>query len=277
MKNILVPIDFSDNAEKVIAAAKVICRRTDAKMTILHVSQPYIPDISIPLAGSTFAMYQEIDQENDQRMIEFVDALQKEGLGANWRREHGPIPGTVLEIATELSADMIVIGRTGSGTFLDKLFGSNATVIALDAKCPVLVIPHGSESFVFDKMLYATQLEYEEVSVVKEIKKLSSALHAKLNFIKINGADQPNIHVDQGYMDDIVSIFDLGEEEIVTRNAPTVIEGLLAYYEQIGANLLVVASRPRGLLEQYLTNPSMTKKLVLNTQHAILVYHLRKQ
>lgn len=277
MKNILVPIDFSDNADKVISAAKIICRHTGAKMTILHVSQPYIPDISIPLAGSTIAMYEEIDKEHDQRLLEFVHALHQEGLEADSRREQGAIPGVVLEVAAELSAELIVVGRTGSGTFLDKLFGSNATVIALDSKCPVLVIPHGVEILSFDKMLYATQLEYEEIPVLKEMKKLALSLRAKLNFIKINGGDQPNIHVDQDYIDDITKEFNLEDTEIVIKDAPTVIEGLLAYYEQIGANLLVVASRPRGLLEQYLTNPSMTKKLVLNTQHPILVYHLRKQ
>jgi nucleotide-binding universal stress UspA family protein len=277
MKNILVPIDFSDNAEIVIAAAKEICRHTGAKMTLLHVSQPYIPDISMPLAGSTLGMYEEMNQEHDLRLMEFVDALHKEGLDANSRRELGPIPGVVLDIATEMSAELIVVGRTGSGTFLDKLFGSNATLIALDAKCPVLVIPHGSDSFTFNKMLYATQLEYEEVPVLKEIKKLAAALKAELNFVKINGGDQPNIHVDQDYIDDITDTFGIGNHEIVIKQAPTVIEGLVAYYEKIEANLLVVASRPRGLLEQYLTNPSMTKKLVLNTQHPILVYHLRKQ
>ena len=141
MKNILVPIDFSENADKALRAAKEIASKTGANLTILHAYQPYVADISIPVTESSLPIYEEMENAYKSQFDEYVDSAVLEGYEAVGVWETDGIHSAILRQAKEIDADLIVVGRTGKGGFVDKLIGSSATDIALDSKCPVLVIP----------------------------------------------------------------------------------------------------------------------------------------
>jgi nucleotide-binding universal stress UspA family protein len=46
----------------------------------------------------------------------------------------------ILELASELSADLLVIGATGHSALYERMIGSRADRIVQLAKCPVLVV-----------------------------------------------------------------------------------------------------------------------------------------
>ena len=276
MKNILVPIDFSENAERALDAAKAIASKTGARLTILHAYQPYVPDISIPVNESSLPIYEEMENSYKSQFDGYVNAALKEGYDAIGVWVVAGIHSAILRQAKETDADLIVVGRTGKGGFVDKLIGSAATDIALDAKCPVLVIPPQVNAIAFRKVVYATQLEDEEMDILRNVKSLVKSLGASLSFVKISAPDQPNIQSDEQYIEEITKELGIPESDISIREGVNVLDGMEDYCDEVNADLLVVSTKARGFLERYIINPSITKKLVVDTHVPLLVYHMKK-
>jgi len=275
MKNILVPIDFSENADKALTAAKEIASKTGANLTILHAYQPYVADISIPVSESSLPIYEEMENSYKTQFDGYVDTAINEGYEAIGMWETDGIHSAILRQAKEIDADLIVVGRTGRGGFVDKLIGSSATDIALDAKCPVLIIPPQVGAISFRKVVYATQLEYEETDILREVLDLVKKLNADLSFVKISTLEQPNIQSDNQYIEQMTNVLGIPASDIVVRKGGSVLDGIEDYCDEVKADLLVVSTRERGFLERYIINPSITKKLVVDTHVPLLVYHMK--
>ncbi|MCE7040488.1 universal stress protein [Dyadobacter sp. CY312] len=274
MKTILVPIDFSENAAQAIAAAKVIASKTDAELVFLHAYQPYITDISLPVTVNTMPVYKELEESYKAQLEEHVVLARQEGFKTEGIWETGGIHDAIIKNAEDLLADLIVVGRTGKGSFMDKLIGSAATSIALEAPCPVLVIPPQVINIDFRRIVYATQLEYEEMNNLREVATLARLLGARLTFIKISSLEQPNIQSDQQYIEQMTSGLGIPASDIVIHKGGGVEEGIKKHCKEVNADLLIVSTRERGFLEQLIINPSITKKLVVETNIPLLVYHI---
>ena len=274
MQTILVPIDFSENATQAIAAAKVIASKTDAELLFLHAYQPHVTDISLPVTVNTMPVYKELEESYKAQLEEYVVLARQEGFGADGIWETGGIHDAIIRNAADLVVDLIVVGRTGNGGFMDKLIGSAATSIALEAPCPVLVIPPQVTNIDFKRIVYATQLEYEEMSNLRQVATLSRLLGAKLTFIKISSLEQPDIQADEQYIAQMTSGLRISASDIVIHKGGGVEDGIKKHCEEVNADLLIVSTRERGFLEQLIINPSITKKLVVETNIPLLVYHL---
>ncbi len=279
MKRILIPIDFSDNADRALAAAKIIANIESTQLIVLHAYQPYIADggVASPVMGSTdfIPMSLELEQEFKDRLESYVEKLKIEGYNALGIWAVGSIRSAVDAATQEHNPDLIVLGRTGTGGFLDKLMGSSATHIALAASCPVMIIPPQVKPKRFDEVVYATQFEYEENHILREVIGLMKHLGGRLSLLKVNAATQPDIQPDHQYIEQIQKEFPIQDEDIVVRKASHVINGIEDYCDEVKADLLIMSSRERSFIEEYLINPSVTKRLVVHTHIPLLVFHLK--
>lgn len=283
MRSILIAVDFSENAERALAAAKLIAEKDVTELLVLHAYQPYIADVNVTpgnvmpgIGGADFmAMATELEEEFHKRLDEYAAKLVTEGYHAKAIWAIGSVQSAIEEAIDDHVPDMIVIGRTGTGGFLDKLIGSSATHIALNSPCPVLVVPPQAEPARFKKVVYATQFEYEENNILREVFVLMNHLGADLTLLKINSDAQPDIQPDNQYIADIKSHFTIRDGQIVIREAKHVLDGIEAYCDEVQADLLIMSTRERSFIEEYLINPSITRKLVVDTHVPLLVFHLK--
>jgi nucleotide-binding universal stress UspA family protein len=282
MNKILIPIDFSENADRALNAAKLMADKESTELIILHAYQPYIPDVSVmpgsvmPGIGSPDYSYVGVDLENNFRhqLDEYVAGITAEGYKTKAIWAVSGIQSAVEEAIAESKPDLVVTGRTGTGGFLDKLIGSSATHIALHSACPVLIIPPQAEPKKFKKIVYATQLEYSETDILKEVFKLISQLEGNLTLLKIKTDSQPNIQSDNQYLTEIRNEIFIGDDQVVYKEAGSVLDGIEAYCDEVGADLLIMSTRERSFIEEFLINPSVTRKLVVDTHVPLLIYHL---
>jgi nucleotide-binding universal stress UspA family protein len=283
MNRILVPIDFSENAERALAAAKIIAEKETTELLILHAYQPYIADVNITpgnvlpgIGGTDFlSLTTELEDEFRKRLDGYAAKLVEEGYRAQAVWMIGSVQSSVEEAIEEHQPSLVVIGRTGSGGFLDKLIGTSATHIALHSKSPVLVIPPQANPAKFQKVVYATQFEYDESDILKEVFVLMNHLGSSLTLLKIKSDNQPDIQADNQYIAEIKAEFAIGEGDIVVREDRHVLDGIEAYCDEVKADLLIMSSRERSFIEEFLINPSVTRKLIVDTHVPLLVFHLK--
>jgi nucleotide-binding universal stress UspA family protein len=69
-----------------------------------------------------------------------VEVLQRSAVPAAVRRARGPVGQRVVEAATEVGADLIVIGSRGHGRLEELLLGSVSDAVARHARCSVLIV-----------------------------------------------------------------------------------------------------------------------------------------
>jgi len=283
MKRILIPLDFSENADRALNAAKIIADKESTQLLILHAYQPYIADVNVtpggvlPGIGSAdfLSMTGELEEEFRKRLDQYAETLSGEGYKAEAIWAVGSIQSSVEEAIGQHSPDLIVMGRTGTGGFLDKLIGSSATKIALNAPCPVMIIPPQSNPERFTNVVYATQFEYDESDILKEVYILMNHLGSKLKLLKIHADTQPDIQPDNQYISEIKEIFSITDQDIEVRTAKHVLDGIEEYCDEVKADLLIMSSRERSFIEEFLINPSLTKRLVIDTHVPLLVFHLK--
>src|SRR5690606_41354936 len=114
----------STYAHYAVNSAKLIARKTGARIHLLHAYIPYIPtEIHVPVNADIYSDVEESLRESFQSML---DGLRAEGLDAEAIWAEGPVLKAVVHHAEALNVDLVIIGRTGKGGCLDKLFGSVA-------------------------------------------------------------------------------------------------------------------------------------------------------
>jgi nucleotide-binding universal stress UspA family protein len=136
LKNILVPIDGSQNALRGLDKAITLAGGTDATITVLFVFQ-------LPWkAGIKFSKSMEKQaQVNATRAIAVAKRkVENARIPFKWRTAGGKPGEAIINVAKGTNADIIVIGARGIGGAREKFFGSTSNYVMHKATKPVLVV-----------------------------------------------------------------------------------------------------------------------------------------
>jgi universal stress protein A len=144
LKNILVPLDFSETSLKALQYAVSFAKQFGAKLTLLHVVQSpaYTVDFSYypPLRPEQLAGIEKQLEDIRNRMIPAeisVDIAVRENL----------VFEGILERAREMRADLIIATTHGHTGLKHLMLGSIAENIVRRAPCPVLVVRELEQDF----------------------------------------------------------------------------------------------------------------------------------
>lgn len=202
MTNLLFPTDFTTNTTAALDWARLFARKTGATITLLHVYQPMIADSTLPILGDPgigVVASREIQDISRQRLDELAAQLLAEGLSVltDWRI--GSAEDEILEAARQLSADLIIMGRSDLSTFFDRLAGSAVTDVAEQAVCPVLIVPTPPDGEAIRPaqvrtIAYAMQTQTTQSDVSAQTDSLIDAFDAQLSVLTDDQLD--NAHAD---------------------------------------------------------------------------------
>ncbi len=142
MKTFLIPVDFSQVTDSVIATAVPLARALQGTITLLHVVQP-------PVATGDFALPVEAVQDAinagetaaREKLAGYSRMLRETGLESEARVVHGSPVVMIHAEAKRVKADFIIMGSHGHGKLYDLLVGSTASGVLKGAKCGVIVLP----------------------------------------------------------------------------------------------------------------------------------------
>ncbi|MDH3686986.1 MAG: universal stress protein [Myxococcales bacterium] len=143
LNTILVPTDFSEDAEKALSTAKELAKAFGgAKIVVLHAYQVDIPIVS-PMAGG-YALpqgfYEDLRTQVTTRVDEVVAQLSSEGVDATGLALQEPAALAIVREAESLPADLIVMGTRGHTGLKHIVLGSVAERVVRTAPCSVLTV-----------------------------------------------------------------------------------------------------------------------------------------
>jgi universal stress protein A len=142
VKTILVPTDFSEDAEKAVSTAKELAKLLGAKIVVLHAYHVDIPMAS-PMGGG-YALpanfYTDLRAHAIGRVEAVAKAITDDGVEATAIAHAEPVALAVVAEAASLPADLIVMGTRGLTGLKHVVLGSAAERIVRTAPCPVLTV-----------------------------------------------------------------------------------------------------------------------------------------
>jgi nucleotide-binding universal stress UspA family protein len=144
MKNILVPVDFSDVAGLVVDTAACMAKLTGAALTLLHIAAPE-PDFVGYEPGPVSVRNTVAQQLRDEhRKLQAMEhRIAGHGFAVTSLLIQGFASEKILHEAARVQADMIVMGSHGHGLIRHLVVGSVTDGVLRKATCPVLIVPSG--------------------------------------------------------------------------------------------------------------------------------------
>jgi len=147
---LLVAVDFS-RMDRALVEVERQARAHDALITLLHVAQPD-PEFIGYLKSSGQAVQMQTDvkripkaealRTEHQQIQAIAETLRDKGLRVDGAiTVQGPVLASILEMASKLGADLLIIGSHQHGALYRLVHGDTAAEAVTQAPCPVLVVP----------------------------------------------------------------------------------------------------------------------------------------
>lgn len=144
MKNILVAVDEPKEAAQLIAQAVKIGKPVNAKIWIIHVTEPTPHDFLSREAGPQYVYDKRVeDSKKDSAAIKqwAMDVVTNDNVEAEGLIIEGSVTKSIKKIVEEKGIDLVVAGHK-KNDFLFSLFAHNKKKNLIDElKIPLLAVP----------------------------------------------------------------------------------------------------------------------------------------
>ena len=187
MQKILVPTDFSKEAENALKTAAIIAKKFDAEIYLLHMldlplnlidpvqgNSQNVPEALyfMKLAHMHFSKIKESDYLKDLSVTEAVQF-------------NHAFKG-ITEFAKNNNCDLIIMGSHGSSGFQEMFAGSNTEKVVRQSEIPVLVIKEEAKDFKIEKFILATDTEIDNKKTLLKAIEFSKLFEAELHLLFVN-------------------------------------------------------------------------------------------
>ena len=199
MEKIIVPTDFSDQAQFALDLASEIASNTGAKIVLMHVIE-YAKKQTVFLGSSTLSTMGSLSTGTEMDDIYFVELFRKrksqmeEVLSdpsyANIELIDKIMLGTpyhsIEEEITESKADLIIMGTTGVNDWEESLIGSTAEKVVRHASCPVLTLRKSVKLRDIEKIVLASDFKEMQPAYINIVKSIQKLFKAELHMVYVN-------------------------------------------------------------------------------------------
>lgn len=289
MKRILIGVDLSPASENAVVFACHLARLLGANMEVVYVMDSIFEGVKAS-SSSFLSSYRKTMKEELDAFIRRVaqqsnvECVPEDDILGEERAPGTPLPRMRAQIAfgfpekalSDLSerADLLVLGATGRGGLVRKLFGSVSIEVSKTAKAPVLLVPPHAIYSGFRQMLYASDFESADPESVAQTLAFARRLGGQVHFVHVSppgetGTEQLEARLRQ--INDEVG--GAGHPFIFSRViGDDVVEALHEYAFDHRIDLFVFVTHQRSFWAELLHH-SITREMLLHTSTPVLVIH----
>ena len=148
---LLVTIDFSELADRIIGEAEKFAKTLSAKVCLLHVIPPsspvieLLPDVETLLPREHTPVNENSlhlsETPESAKLLTIATKLQQNGIDTTVIIAQNDEVTAIIEESEKNSVDMIMLGSHGHGALFHLLIGSVSEGVIRRASCPVIIVP----------------------------------------------------------------------------------------------------------------------------------------
>lgn len=272
MTSILCATDFSTNANHAIQYCLALAKKINGNVFILHGYESPLAFTEMPMTAIVNAEAQ-IRQaaENKLEKIKSKAAEQFPSVSIITIVEPGLAADLVTTHADKMDADLIVIGKTGTGKVERFFIGSTASKVIQRANCPVLCIPKGFKYKELKRIVFATDLKENNLKATGALIEFAKLFQAEIIFLFVD--DKHVLHSDETVNDMTKTIRKRVKypkiSGYVCKNRK-VSDGIEYFLKHHSADLLAMFTQKKKFPDS-LFHPSITKAMANKTSLPLFV------
>jgi nucleotide-binding universal stress UspA family protein len=142
MKNILITIDFEEQANLLLDRAFELAEKFDCKLWLLHIAAPDPEFVGYEVGPQNERDFRAGELKTEHKIIEkCVHQLKEKGINAEGLLIQGPTVETILKEAEKLNIDLVIIGHHKHSLFYKTFVGNTDSALINKSKVPVLLVP----------------------------------------------------------------------------------------------------------------------------------------
>jgi len=274
MKTILVPTDFSENAENALTYACEFNKEIKAKIIIFH-------SYHIPLPADEFALQAisltqteelEISQLNETKAIieKRYPSIQFEVVAS-----FGMAAEAIENQIKKDAVDLIIMGTHGSGGIKEFLLGSFTAAVLENIQIPVLAIPENAVFGGLKTMVYALDFGHYNLSNLNKLVDFARLFQSEitlLHFIKNESERTKGVSKIIELMNHTIQHNNYLKISTQVIQAEEVYGGIHAYMSEFKPDMMVLSMRHRSFFQKVFGR-SLTKRLAYHSHIPVLAMH----
>lgn len=273
MKRILVPTDFSEQAENALKIAVQIAKTYDGEIFLIH-------SMEIPLQLATSSdsgnlpeslFFVKLAEKNfrELRSREFLqDITVHESIGRD------EIYEDIEDACEKFNIDLIVMGSTGASGFKEMFVGSNTEKVVRTSKTPVLVIKNDHPEFTVNDFVFASDFSSTGMAAFQKAKAFAQKIGAKIHLLQVNTPANFKTSI-EGYslMEKFVEGMSPSEYTLNIHNDTSVEKGILNFTRHINAQLIGMGTHGRKGIAHFF-NGSISEDIVNHANMPIITFKI---
>ena len=251
MKNIIVPVDFSEQSDYALKVAASLAKKHGSEILALHMLE-----LNQAMISSSEGFHPEqtvfLIKLAERRFNKFLNKPYLKGISVIPIVKHFKVFSEVNEIAEKHNADLIVMGSHGTDGLKEIFVGSNAEKVVRNSEIPVLVIKDEIEDFKVSRFVFASGFNEESISAFKKAKSFAEMLSAEMDLVYINTPGDEFLSTKDSYERVTKFLQKAGVgKEVEIYNDYSVEKGVLNYSENVGADIIGISTHGRKGLSHF--------------------------
>ena len=255
MKNILVPVDFSEYASYALEVAASLAKKHKANIHVVHMMGLTDATLTRDESNEVFeAMFHM--KLAEKRFSELLSQDYLAGITVYQSVKNYTNFTELNDVAVEVNADLIIMGSHGSTGLKEVFVGSNTEKVVRTCDTPVLVIKERMTDFNVQSVVFACDFKAENIESFNKIKNLINTLGAQVKLLYINlpgerfrSTIEINDRVNQ-----FLNLTDSGEltaDDVIYFNDYTVEDGIFNYSLTHGVDVIAIPTHGRRGLAHF--------------------------
>lgn len=187
MKNIIIPVDFSEHARTAAKAGAFMARKTYARLHLLHVVLG--PENWSTMPVENRQKHPEVESrivQASMQLEEFKKDVMFQDLNVVADVSTGLAHERIVSFARSTNADLIIMGAYGSGDPKPVYIGSTAQKVIRAADCPVLSVKTTFDPAQVKHILFASDFEEDVSEALDFVAELAMAMDTSIDLAFIN-------------------------------------------------------------------------------------------
>ena len=274
MKRILVPTDFSEEAENALKVAAQIAKEHNSEIYLLHLLEMPLYETDAVMSTPDVPEFMFFMKMARERFEELVNSDYLDGIKVNEIVKPDGTFNNMSEISKEHNADMIVMGSHGASGFQEMFIGSNAEKVVRTSDIPVLVIKHEHPNFSIKNMVFASDFKKDNQETYKQATEIADKFGAQLHLLMVNTPSNFTTTAEaKERINTFIKDYTYHNQTTTIYNDETVEKGILNFSKAIDADLIGISTHGRQGIAHFF-NGSISEDLVNHAKRPVMTFKI---
>lgn len=274
MKRILVPTDFSEQAENALKVAAQLAKKHDCEIYLLHILEIPLQEVDPITSYNSLPEALFFMKLAHQKFEKLKDKTYLEGLIIHEIVDFHEIFKGIFQVCKKQQIDLIIMGSNGVSGLREMLIGSNTEKVVRTSETPVLVIKNKHETFKVNDFVFASDFKDESKKTYGNAIKFAKTLGSKIHLLMVvTPAKFITTSVAQNRIEVFANSFDFSNYTINMYNDISIEKGIMNFSQAISADLIGMSTHGRQGISHFF-NGSISEDLVNHAKRPVITFKI---